>query len=355
MTDELKRARDALPPMPVPYRVIQDADGFDVQVFRVFQMRDYARAAIAAADAVLTRPAQADPWKQAIDDELVSMAMTADSYATPRDAVKALIDWHCSVQIDPAVSSAAQALIEQGRKEVLSKPMAPLGEVAIDAWRLRAVLYDADGEPVGMRDPEPHEIAAALAGARKPVGYVNGRALEWLHNPDRGTNAHIQVGIFKTPGEECATPIYAAAPPAPDAQALPPVLVRDLAEVIGNSVPNVCDALRSLGRGERSTNMAVSGEECLAVAKHLRAAPDAQARDAARTYWLDVVYTLMGHAAGLYAQGQHDMPRWFYELAEKIARTHVDDVHADRVREVASRQRAMYPDKGDAAMQGDAK
>lgn len=64
---------------------------------------------------------------------------------------------------------------------------------------------------------------AALAGAREPVGYVNGRALEWLHNPDRGTIAHIQVGIFKTPGEECATPIYAAAPPAPDAQPAEPV------------------------------------------------------------------------------------------------------------------------------------
>ncbi len=41
-----------LPPLPVPWKVVQDADGFDVQVFRVFQMRDYARAALSAAPGV---------------------------------------------------------------------------------------------------------------------------------------------------------------------------------------------------------------------------------------------------------------------------------------------------------------
>jgi hypothetical protein len=50
----------------------------------------------------------------------------------------------------------------------------------------------------------------------------------------------------------------------------------------------------------------------------------------------------MGHAAGLYAEGRHDMPAWCYELAEKIARTHVDEAHAQRVRQVAVQQRAMY-------------
>lgn len=61
----------------------------------------------------------------------------------------------------------------------------------------------------------------ADAAQAAPVGYVNGSALRWLHSPDRGTNAHIQVGIFKTPGEECTTPIYTAAPPAPAAQQEP--------------------------------------------------------------------------------------------------------------------------------------
>jgi hypothetical protein len=62
----------------------------------------------------------------------------------------------------------------------------------------------------------------------------------------------------------------------------------------------------------------------------------------ARDEWQSVVFTLMGHAACLYASGQHDMPRWFYELAEKIAREHVDEAHAVRAREVGVQQRAKY-------------
>lgn len=67
--------------------------------------------------------APADLWKQAIDDELVSIESTADSYATPRKAVRALIDWHCAVQLDPDVSSAAQALIDRGRAEAAPAPI----------------------------------------------------------------------------------------------------------------------------------------------------------------------------------------------------------------------------------------
>lgn len=66
----------------------------------------------------------------------------------------------------------------------------------------------------------------------------------------------------------------------------------------------------------------------------------------ARKYheWQTVVFTLMGHAASLYASGQHDMPRWFYDLAEKIAREHLDEAHAVRAREVGVQQRAKYGD-----------
>jgi hypothetical protein len=61
-----------------------------------------------------------------------------------------------------------------------------------------------------------------------------------------------------------------------------------------------------------------------------------------RDQWQTAVFTLMGHAAGLYAEGKHDMPAWCYELAETIARTHLDEAHAQRVRQVAVQQRAMY-------------
>ena len=61
-----------------------------------------------------------------------------------------------------------------------------------------------------------------------------------------------------------------------------------------------------------------------------------------RDEWQSAVFVLMGHAAGLYADGKHDMPAWCYELAEKIARTHLDEAHALRVRQVAVQQRVMY-------------
>jgi hypothetical protein len=61
-----------------------------------------------------------------------------------------------------------------------------------------------------------------------------------------------------------------------------------------------------------------------------------------RDEWQSAVFTLMGHAAGLYAEGKHDMPAWCYELAEKIARTHLDEAHAKRVQQVAAQQRAEY-------------
>lgn len=67
-----------------------------------------------------------------------------------------------------------------------------------------------------------------------------------------------------------------------------------------------------------------------------RGVPEGNERDE----WEAVVFTLMGHAASLYFLGQSDMPNWFYELAEKLARRHVDEALAARVREVGIQQRA---------------
>jgi hypothetical protein len=68
--------------------------------------------------------------------------------------------------------------------------------------------------------------------------------------------------------------------------ATPPVLTRDLAEILGSTVPAVCAALVEAGRPPRSTNMAVSGEEALEVAQALRGAVPAGslALDAALGY-----------------------------------------------------------------------
>ena len=75
-------------------------------------------------------------------------------------------------------------------------------------------------------------------------------------------------------GETLDDAAQPAAAPQPVAQGdVPPVLVRDLAEIIGVGVPSVCAALLEIGRPPRSTNMAIGGEEAVAVAKRLAAAP----------------------------------------------------------------------------------
>jgi len=77
------------------------------RMFELEQERDKLAAALA----------EPIPWKQAIDDGLVTIESTTDSFETPRKALDALIDWHVSVAIDPRVSSEAQALIDRGRAE----------------------------------------------------------------------------------------------------------------------------------------------------------------------------------------------------------------------------------------------
>lgn len=50
----------------------------------------------------------------------------------------------------------------------------------------------------------------------------------------------------------------------------PPVLVRDLAEILGRAVPDVMSAFIVAGLAPHSPNMAVSGEDALAVAAILK-------------------------------------------------------------------------------------
>ena len=59
--------------------------------------------------------AQPHPWREAIDSGLVCLHLgTADSFPSAQAALAALIDWHVSVALDPAVSSDAQALVDRG-------------------------------------------------------------------------------------------------------------------------------------------------------------------------------------------------------------------------------------------------
>lgn len=58
-----------------------------------------------------------DPWRQAIDDELVATENCIVDGDDPKAKLRELIDWHVAVALDPAVSNAAQALIDRGRAE----------------------------------------------------------------------------------------------------------------------------------------------------------------------------------------------------------------------------------------------
>jgi hypothetical protein len=85
--------------------------------------------------AALEQPEQTNPWRDAVDHELSTLHMVASD--DPRESIRRLIDWHCAVQIDPLVSSAAQELIERGRREALEQPEQErklTDEVIADLW-----------------------------------------------------------------------------------------------------------------------------------------------------------------------------------------------------------------------------
>lgn len=77
-----------------------------------------------------------------------------------------------------------------------------------------------------------------------------------------------RMGLGPMPDPTAFDTELPAAPAAP-AEPVPAVLVRDLAEILATDVPTICKALLAIGGHPRSTNMAVGGEEAVAVAKAL--------------------------------------------------------------------------------------
>jgi hypothetical protein len=98
-------AEDALPPLPIPYRIVQDADGFDVQVFRVFQLRDYARTYAERIQAA--KPAQSEGASDELS-EVIEWANKLGAIGHPDRAAAAIRE--LSAQRLRAPDGAAQSI-----------------------------------------------------------------------------------------------------------------------------------------------------------------------------------------------------------------------------------------------------
>ena len=99
-------------------------------------------------------------WKRAVDDLLATWYTTADSYATPREAVKALIAFEVMTALDPKVSSDAAALVEQTRKEEREACAILAWSEGMRVYR-RSEIDSTDSRAVGS-------LIAAAIRARKP-------------------------------------------------------------------------------------------------------------------------------------------------------------------------------------------
>lgn len=63
-----------------------------------------------------------NPWKEAVIDELVCCGIYRQAHdMDPNLAIKEAIDWNVQISLDPCVSSAARALVEQGCPPVSSE------------------------------------------------------------------------------------------------------------------------------------------------------------------------------------------------------------------------------------------
>ena len=101
--------------------------------------------------AALSQGTRLDEWKQAIDDELVTIGSTADSFPNAKAALKDLIDWNVTVALDPAVSSAAQALIDQGKRQAEPVALSTLTDEQIEA-AVRPLYSSDEAASSGLPD-----------------------------------------------------------------------------------------------------------------------------------------------------------------------------------------------------------
>jgi hypothetical protein len=80
-----------------------------------------------------------------------------------RSCIDRIINWEVAVNLDPAVSSAAQALVDLGKLQARGVPVT---EIAEDAWRVRYCYYDTCELILATRQPTREELEQALQELR---------------------------------------------------------------------------------------------------------------------------------------------------------------------------------------------
>lgn len=121
---------------------------------------DRTDAVIEALRTRLAQPAPAvpaDPWKSAVIDRIAATCMDAPQDEPPASILRRIIDWEVAVALDPAVSDAAQALIDKGAAApVVREPMSE--EQIVFAFRRGIATWMTPGTAfaAGARSAERH-------------------------------------------------------------------------------------------------------------------------------------------------------------------------------------------------------
>ena len=120
-------------------------------------------------------------WRQAVDEALIACALDCtSSHDDPKAALSKLIDWHVQVALDPAVSSAAQALIDADRAQ-RGEPVAwmVVNESGTDAFvTADPTLAQADQRALPLYTaPQPSQPAHTEAEVQELMEFAKHHAL----------------------------------------------------------------------------------------------------------------------------------------------------------------------------------
>lgn len=160
---------------------------------------DTLEQVVASACAVIKRHAalaQPNTWREAVLDALTATGSDMPATATPAEIVRAVIDAHVQIALDPRVSDATPAqqpgllewAVARWRDEVQHRPLVNKNRRSLDdAWR--QVIRYAGGDPAELIGPPHDDLASAPAQQPEiPDGY----ALV----PDYRGYAHLGTGLY---------------------------------------------------------------------------------------------------------------------------------------------------------------